>query len=270
MPHRALLFCFAALCLQSAPLNFQKIGKGPGVLLIHGFGGNKEVWSGVAAELARDHTVLSVDLPGSGGSPGPAVVEGRADFGALAKELVALVRKEGLVPCLVVGHSMGGPIAARTVLEDPMAFRGLILVDSFLGAIPEAYLEPTAVALAGDANQTLTVFFNLMTASPAQTQRTVAEAVRVPVPFLQAYLRAMTRDALGGRQAQLRLPVLQLASGPREPDPAKEAATLAQFGFKDLPSFRSLHFPSAKHWIMWDSPESFLIALRAFEAGLGR
>ena len=270
MLYRTLLLSLTAFCLQAALPGFQKIGQGPGILLIHGFGGNKEVWSGVAVELAWDHTVLSVDFPGSGGSPGPTVVDGSADFGALAKDLAALVRKEGLVPCLVVGHSMGGPIAARTVLEDSTAFRGLVLVDSFLGAIPEAYLEPTAVALAGDANQTLTVFFNLMTSSPAQTQRTVAEALRVPVPVLQAYLRAMTRDALVGRQAQLRLPVLQLASGPREPDPVKEAATLAQYGFKDLPAFRSIHFPAAKHWIMWDAPEAFLIALRAFEAGLGR
>ena len=270
MPFRALLLSFITLCLHAGPLTFQKIGKGPGILLIHGLGGNKEVWSGVAGELARDHTVLSVDLPGSGGSPGPVVVGGRADFGALAKELAALVRTEGLAPCLVVGHSMGGPIAARTVLEDPAAFRGLVLVDSFLGAIPEAYLGPTALALGGNANQTLTVFFSLMTSSPAQTQRTVAEAVQVPVPALQAYLRAMTRDALAGRQAQLRLPVLQLASGPREPDPVKEAATLAQYGFKDLPAFRSLHFPAAKHWIMWDAPEAFLLAVRAFEGGLGR
>ena len=270
MVYRILLLCLATLGLQAAAPQFQKAGSGPGILLIHGFGGNKELWSGVAGELARDHTVLSVDLPGSGGSPGPVVVEGRADFGALAKELAALVRREGLAPCLVVGHSMGGPIAARTVLEDPAAFRGLVLVDSFLSALPEAYLEPTAVALAGNPNQPLTVFFNLMTTGPAQTRRTVAEAVLVPVPALQAYLRAMTRDALGGRQAQLRLPVLQLASGPRENDPVKEAATLAQYGFKELPAFRSLHFPAAKHWIMWDAPEAFLIAVRAFEAGLGR
>ncbi len=270
MRGRALFICLIALCLHSAGLTFQKLGTGPGILLIHGFGGNKEVWTGVAAELARDHTVLSVDLPGSGGSPSPTVVDGRADFGALAKDLAALVRKEGLAPCLVVGHSMGGPIAARAVLEDPSAFRGLILVDSFLSAIPEAYLEPTAVALTKDPAPALGVFFALMTTGPAQTQRLVADALKVPVPALQAYLRAMARDPLNARQAQLRLPVLQLASGPGAADPTKEAATLAQYGFKDLPAFRVIHFPTAKHWIMWDAPEAFLLALRAFEAGLGR
>jgi pimeloyl-ACP methyl ester carboxylesterase len=45
MPYRALLLCFATLCLQSALPSFQKIGQGPGILFIHGFGGNKEVWS---------------------------------------------------------------------------------------------------------------------------------------------------------------------------------------------------------------------------------
>ncbi len=270
MSCRAILLCIATLCLQSAVPGFQKAGKGPGVLLIHGFGGNKEAWAGVAGELARDHTVLSVDLPGSGGTPGPAMVDGRADFGAVAKDLAALVRKEGLVPCLVVGHSMGGPIAARAVLDDPGAFRGLILVDSFLSAVPAAYMEPTAVALTKDPGSALGAFFAMMTTGPAQTERLVGEALRVPVATLQAYLRGMTLDPLAARQAQLRLPVLQLAAGPLEPDSAKEAATLAQYGFKGLPAFRVIHFPTAKHWVMWDAPEPFLVAVRAFEAGLGR
>lgn len=270
MPFRALLLCLAVVFLQAAPPAFQKVGQGPGILLIHGFGGNKGVWTGLLGDLARDHTVLVVDLPGSGGSAGPLVVEGRADMGAVAKDLATLVRQEGLAPCLVVGHSMGGPIAANTVLADLGAFRGLILVDSFLGAIPEAYLEPTALALAKDPAPALASFFGRMTTGPAQTERLVGDALRVPAATLQAYLRAMSRDPLSGRQAQLRLPVLQMAAGPRESDPAKEAATLADYGFKGLPAFRVVHFPTAKHWVMWDAPESFLQVLRAFEAGLGR
>jgi len=214
--------------------------------------------------------VLVVDLPGSGGTPGPVALDGRADMGAVARDLAALARKEGLAPCLVVGHSMGGPLAAGAVLADPGAFRGLLLVDSFLGAIPEAYMEPVAAGLAKDPAPALGAFLGRMASGPAQKERLVADAMKVPVAALQAYLRGMTKDVLAGRQAQLRLPVLQLAAGPREADPAKEAATLAQYGFKEIPSFRLLHFPAAKHWIMWDSPDSFLVALRAFEAGLGR
>ena len=41
MPYRALLLCLSFLCLQAGPPQFQKVGKGPGVLLIHGFGGSR-------------------------------------------------------------------------------------------------------------------------------------------------------------------------------------------------------------------------------------
>ncbi|MBI4911121.1 MAG: alpha/beta fold hydrolase [Acidobacteria bacterium] len=267
MRRLALLLCLA-LGLQAAPPLFRKAGQGPGLLLIHGFGGNKEVWSEVAAELAQDHTVLSVDLPGSGGSPGPALAGDRADFGVLGRELAALVRREGLAPCVAVGHSMGGPIAARAILEDPGAFRGLVLVDSFLSAIPGAYLDPTLAALEQDASTGLTVFFDLMTRGPEQTRRVVAEARRIPPAVLQAYLRALGQDALGGRHAQLHLPVLQLAAGRR--DPATEPARKVQLGFQQLPAFATIHFPGARHWVMWDAPEPFLVAVRAFEAGLRR
>jgi len=270
MGRRLLLLCLAALCLQAASPGHTKTGKGPGVMLLHGFGGNKEVWAEVAADLARDHTVLSVDLPGSGGTPGPVVVEGRADFGALAKDLLSLVRQHGLAPCLVIGHSMGGPLGARTILEDATAFRGLLLVDSFLGALPAAYLEPTAVAMGQDPGPALGVFLGLMTSSQAQSQRVVAEALRVPPAALQAYLRGLCVDQLGGRQAQLKLPVLDLSSAPADPDPAREAAFLAQHGFQELPAFRVIHVPGVKHWVMWDDPRAFLSAVRSFEAGLGR
>ncbi len=267
---RILMICLAALCLQATPPPFTKVGKGPGILLIHGFGGNKEVWAEVAAELARDHMVLSVDLPGSGGSPGPAEVDGRAEFGAVAKGLAGLVRQEGLAPCLVVGHSMGGPLGARAILEDPTAFRGLLLVDSFLSALPTAYMEPTAVSMGQDPGMALGIFLGLMTSSQEQTKRVVAEALRVPPKALQAYLRGLCLDPLGGRHAQLRLPVLDLSSAPEDPDPAQKAAFLAQHGFKDLSKFQVIHVPGTRHWVMWDAPAALLKALRTFEAGLGR
>lgn len=267
---RTLILCLVVLGLGATPPAFVKAGKGPGILLIHGFGGNKEVWSATAADLARDHTVVSVDLPGSGGTAGPPLVEDRADFGALGRELAALARREGLVPCLIVGHSMGGPLAARTALEDPSVFRGVVLADGFLGAVPVAAFEPTLSGLEKDPKAALAAFYGPMAKDTDQIGRLVREALRVPVPTLQAYLRAMTVDPLQGRKKELRLPILQVAAGPAETDPAKDAAYLAAYGFKDVPHLGVVHLPQAKHWVMWDRPETFLITLRAFEAGLGR
>ena len=70
----------ALLGLEAAPPFHTKEGQGSGILFIHGFGGNREVWKEVSAALVRDHTVIRVDLPGSGERPGPALVEGGADM----------------------------------------------------------------------------------------------------------------------------------------------------------------------------------------------
>jgi len=251
--------------LLAAPPSFLKEGKGPGVLLIHGFGGNKEVWQEAAAELAKDHTVLRVDLPGSGGSTGPLIKERAADLEAIAKELASLVRREKLAPCLIVGHSMGGPLAALAVLQDAKAFRGLILVDSFLSSAPISYFEATLSGLEKDPKTALAAFFGPMSTGRAQTERLASDALRLPVPVLQAYLRAMTQDFMRARQSSLTLPIVQFAAGAEESDPAKREALLLQYGLKGLPDFRVVAFPKAKHWIMWDEPAGFITALRDFE-----
>lgn len=264
---RPLLPWLLSAALAAAPPAFVKTGQGPSVLLVHGLGGNHGVWREVAAVLAKDHTVVQVDLPGSSGSEGPALVEGAADFEAIAGDLAALVRREKLEPCLVVGHSMGGPLAALAVLRDPSAFRGLVLVDSFLGTIPAVYFEKTLQALDRDPKAALADFYRPMSAGGAQLDRLVTEALALPGPVLKAYLRGLSRDNLRGRQAGLTLPVVQFEAGPGQPDPARREAYLALAGFKALPDFRIVPFPAAHHWIMWDDPAGFLGALKAFESG---
>jgi pimeloyl-ACP methyl ester carboxylesterase len=41
-------------------------GKGPAVVLLHGFGDTGDMWAPLAADLARDHTVVVPDLRGMG------------------------------------------------------------------------------------------------------------------------------------------------------------------------------------------------------------
>src|SRR6266481_1505128 len=47
-------------------------GKGPAVVLLHGFGDTGDMWAPLAAELARDYTVVVPDLRGMGLSSHPA------------------------------------------------------------------------------------------------------------------------------------------------------------------------------------------------------
>src|SRR2546423_15218923 len=62
-----------------ATINVRVGGHGPAVVLIHGFGNTGDMWSPMAAELAKDHTVVVPDLRGMGLSSHPAGGAGKRD-----------------------------------------------------------------------------------------------------------------------------------------------------------------------------------------------
>jgi pimeloyl-ACP methyl ester carboxylesterase len=87
-------------------LAHQRLGSGPPLLLVHGLGSCKEMWQPLLPALAREHEVVTVDMPGFGASPpGPRTVEGMAE--ALAEFAVGL----GLERPHVAGNSLGGGVA---------------------------------------------------------------------------------------------------------------------------------------------------------------
>lgn len=98
----------------------------PAIVLLHGFTGAKENWLPLMAVLARSHRVIAPDLPGWGESERVA----GADHGVLAQaERVARwLRQRGEPPALLVGHSMGGHIAALVAARHPGQVPRLALI----------------------------------------------------------------------------------------------------------------------------------------------
>ncbi|MFM2068242.1 MAG: hypothetical protein RLZZ584_3151 [Pseudomonadota bacterium] len=101
----------------------------PAVLLVHGLGQNAHTdWAGTAIDLARDHQVLAVDLPGFGASPPPRYA---LAFATLADQLAELVTR--LAPARrvhVVGHSLGGALSLALAHRHPDLVERLVLVDA--------------------------------------------------------------------------------------------------------------------------------------------
>lgn len=99
-------------------------GEGPPLVLIHGLAGNAENWVDLAPRLARGRRVLIPDLPGHGGSaPLPAA----PNLDAYAERARLVAEREGLLPAVVVGHSLGGLVALRLALRRPEDVSGLVL-----------------------------------------------------------------------------------------------------------------------------------------------
>ncbi|SRR5579883_25434 len=103
-------------------------GKGPTLLLLHGYEDSKEVWLPVAQYLTPNFRVIIPDLPGWGGSSRDPDAD--YDYTAQADRLRAFVQKLNLGGIAVAGHSMGGGIAGVYASKYPQDVGALILIDS--------------------------------------------------------------------------------------------------------------------------------------------
>jgi pimeloyl-ACP methyl ester carboxylesterase len=102
-------------------------GAGRPVVLIHGLGGTFRYWLGTVDRLAGQHRAIAVDLPGFGGSD-PAARP--FDLLAAGERVLAACEAIGAVRPVLVGHSLGGPVAALVAARFPERVGGVVLVGS--------------------------------------------------------------------------------------------------------------------------------------------
>lgn len=113
--------------LHGHSISYVQKGAGPVLLLIHGMAGSLETWRSVIDPLARNATVVAVDLPGHGASsPGG----GDYSLGSLAAGLRDVLVTLGHDRVTLVGHSLGGGIAMQFAYQFPEMTERLVLVSS--------------------------------------------------------------------------------------------------------------------------------------------
>jgi pimeloyl-ACP methyl ester carboxylesterase/RimJ/RimL family protein N-acetyltransferase len=88
-----------------------RVGSGPPVLLLHGFGASHADWRAVAADLAEDHEVFAWHARGHWRSPGR--VDDRPTVERLGEDLAQLIEQYRLERPVIVGHSMGALVAMQ-------------------------------------------------------------------------------------------------------------------------------------------------------------
>ena len=104
---------------------FLSAGHGPPLLLIHGIGDSSTTWLPVLESFAANYTVIAPDLLGHGLSDKP-----RADYSvaAYANGMRDLLSVLGIDRVTVVGHSLGGGVAAQFAYTFPERCERLVLV----------------------------------------------------------------------------------------------------------------------------------------------
>lgn len=256
---------------STSSLNFIRKGAGEPLLLLHGLGGKIASWDGIAADLARTHEIIVVDLPGHGASP---VLPGSSTFRGIADSVGDFIRAEGLEGVKAVGMSLGG----RVVLE--MARCGLV------GAT-------VALAPGGFWNEREARYLKVSLLASGKLLRSIRRAL----PFLTRYkagraaLLAQVSAAPGQVPAETALGELDsfaatatfddlvrdLAEGPVQqgtestPGPVaivwgrKDRLLLprqAEQAIKVFPDARLHWVENAGHYILWDAPDETLRLIR--------
>lgn len=106
---------------------YRMCGSGPALLLLHGIGDSSASWVPLMRSLAEQYTVIAPDLLGHGESDKP-----RADYSvaAYANGMRDLLDVLGFDKATVVGHSLGGGVAAQMTYQHPTRVERLVLVSS--------------------------------------------------------------------------------------------------------------------------------------------
>ena len=113
--------------LEIAFLRNQQAVDGDTIVMIHGFGANKDNWTRMAKHLTGDFNVYAIDLPGHGDSSKPQDIGYHFDeqTARLEKILAALE----LGPIHMMGNSMGGAITALYAANYPDQILSAVLFD---------------------------------------------------------------------------------------------------------------------------------------------
>lgn len=104
--------------IEGRRMNYVDVGSGngPPLVFIHGLSGTWQNWLENLPYFAQKHRCIAMDLPGFGYSEMPAE---KISISGYARQVDALCDQLGLGPCIVVGNSMGGFVAAEIEIRHP-------------------------------------------------------------------------------------------------------------------------------------------------------
>jgi len=258
------------------PLHVQMCGEGqPACLFLHGFGEGGYVWDGLASAISAGGQTIVPDLRGHGRSPWD--VMGRYRIGDHAGDVARLVRALALRRFVLIGHSMGGAVAARIAATKPQGLIGLILVD---WAPQKSELGTTHVAAEFTAgNKIYATKFEF--AQWLRATRPLARPERISTIAKHALLARSD-----GRYEMRRDPAMLAAAGVEDAEPADSWASLAAIACpilvvrgaasamlsramaermtKVAANARIATIGMAGHGVMSDNPAEFVAVAHAF------
>lgn len=249
----------------------ERLGSGPPLVLVHGWGMNGGVWTPMRERLAARWQVTSIELPGHGHS---AFDDGLTTIDAWADALLAAAPERAVW----LGWSLGGQLSLAAARRAPDRVRALVPTTTnprfVRGSDWPAAMDPeTFHAFAGqlqaNARRTLDRFLALQVRGAhgaGDTLRALRTAIRArPVPHpqaLQAGLQLLLNTDLRSSIANMGVPSLWLFGGRDALVPAAASEAVKAL----MPTARVQVIDQAGHAPFLSHPDSCLDQLNQFSA----
>lgn len=256
----AISLPLGAATLDGMHIHSTVTGQGePTVLLVHGWTCNEDAWSEQVPALAQHYRVVTLDLPGHGKSDAPP--DGNFSIDLFARSVEAVRKEVGAERIVVVGHSMGGPVAIRYAQIHPEHTAGLIFVDGVTGAnLQSMNIKGDQFAGPDGLKTREAMIRSMFRASPTQQTQAAILKMMLAAPE-QTAVRAM--DAM--------------VAWMKEDPGAFDEPTLAIYADRSpiaAPDYLHAHFkhveitdiPGTDHFMMFEKPAELNSLMLAFLA----
>lgn len=268
------------ISVEGVTMHVRVGGKGPAVVLLHGFGDTGDMWAPLAADLAKDHTVVVPDLRGMGLSSIPdSGYDKKTQGGDIRGVLAAL----GIEHSVVIGHDIGTMVAFAYAARYPQRTDRLVVMDAPVPGIPPwneivrspmlwhfDFGGPDAERLvAGRERIYLDRFWNEFAGDPGKvdeaTRQHYAKLYARPGAMRAAFaqFRSIRQDAVDNEASmKTRLTMPVLAVGGEKSFGNNEAIVMRNAA----DTVTEVVVPGAGHWLMEEAPAQTIRAIRDFIA----
>ena len=239
---------------DGVPIHYTVQGKGePALVFVHCWSCDGNLWENQVPEFAKKHRVVTIDLPGHGQSG-----QGRKNWSieSFGDDVKTVVTKLDLKRVVLIGSSMGAPIALEAMRRMPERVVAIVPVDSLLNVdekIPAEQLDAVIKQMQADYKGSVTGLMNQFFFSPhtpaAVKERVIREATSRPPEMAIAILKGIfAHDAIPALR-EMKVPI-QAINGDRNP-------TNLEANRKYAPQFNAVIIKDTGHYPMLENPARF-------------
>lgn len=239
---------------DGVPIHYSVQGKGePALVFIHCWSCDRHLWDNQLSAFAKSHRVVTIDLPGHGESG-----QGRKNWSveSYGDDVKRVVEKLNLKRVVLIGSSMGGPIALEATRRMPERVVAIIPVDTLHNVenkLPPEQLEEVYKQLRADYKGAITGFLNQLFFSPstpvAVKNRVISEVTSRPPELAIAILQGIFAYDSGPALREIKVPIRAIN--------ADMNPTNLEVNRKYAPQFDVVLIKGTGHYPMLEDPKRF-------------